>query len=144
MAADECHWMGKACSWMLCLGAGCTVTSRLLSPNIKCAHAEVPSSGGIVWNWCSPECSPERQSRTPLIALGSVVEHNIHQHLYATPVALFDHGLELLDNILTTPTLGSSLAVPCHRCKEANGGVSPVVVAVVAVCPWNQLRKQYT
>ena len=133
--------MGQARTWMLCSGAGCTVTSRLFSQNSKCAQSEVPSSGGIVLNWCSAELSPERQSRTPLVALGSVVEHNIHQHLYATPVALFDHGLELLDNIMTTPALGSSLAVPCHRCKKANGGVSPVVVAVVAVCSRDQLHR---
>ncbi len=104
----------------------------------------MPSSGGIVYNWYSAECSPERQSRAPLIALGSVVEHNIHQHLYATLVALFDHGLELLDNILTAPALGSSLAVPCHRCKEADSGVPPVVVAVAAVCTRNQLHRQCT
>ncbi len=125
------------------LGAGCTVTSKLLSQKSKYAQVEVHSSGGTVQPGAA-ERSPERQSRTPLIALGSVIEHNIHQHLYATPVALFHHGLELLDNILTAPALGSSLAVPCHRGKEANGGVSPVVVAVVAVCSRNQLHRQYT
>lgn len=64
---------------------------------------------------------PEGQSGTLFVAFSGVVKDNIHQHLYATLVALFDHGLELLDHILPTSPLGSSLAVPCHRGKEANG-----------------------
>lgn len=65
--------------------------------------------------------APERQCGALLIAFCSVIEHNIHQHLYATLVTLFHHRLELFDNITAAATFMRSLAVTCHRSKEPNG-----------------------
>lgn len=65
--------------------------------------------------------APERQCGALLIALCSVIEHNIHQHLYATLVTLFHHRLEFFDNITAAATFMRSLAVTCHRSKVPNG-----------------------
>ena len=64
--------------------------------------------------------APERQCGASLIALCGVIEHNIHQHLYATLVTLFYHCLEFFDNITATATFVRSLAVTRHRSKVPN------------------------
>ena len=50
-----------------------------------------------------------------------MIEDDIHQHLDATLVALFDHGLKLFDHILAVFALSSSLTISGHWSKEANG-----------------------